>query len=166
MERDFYPTPHQAVPPLLPHIKDIATFAEICAGDGSLIDWLELEHLTCGYASDIHPKRSEIIKKDAFHLKAIDVANCDVVITNPPWSRPFLHQFIEFLMLELNKPSFLLFDADWVHTKQSSPFIPYLRKIISVGRLKWIEDSPHTGKDNCAWYFFNRGEVTTKFFGR
>lgn len=33
--------------------------------------------------------------------------------------------------------------------------MPMLRKIVSVGRVKWIEDSPHTGKDDCAWYMFD-----------
>ena len=28
------------------------------------------------------------------------------------------------------------------------------RKVVSVGRLKWIPGSKHTGKDNCAWYLF------------
>ena len=40
-------------------------------------------------------------------------------------------------------------------------------KIISVGRIKWFGNM--TGKDNCAWYLFQRPshpKGTTKFFGR
>jgi hypothetical protein len=29
-----------------------------------------------------------------------------------------------------------------------------LRKVVSVGRVKWMPDSDSTGKDNAAWYLF------------
>jgi hypothetical protein len=61
----------------------------------------------------------------------------------------------------------LLFDADWMHTKQSAALMTYCTRIVSVGRVKWIEGSRNTGKDNCAWYLFDRaGQQETKFFGR
>jgi hypothetical protein len=66
------------------------------------------------------------------------------------------------------RPTWLLFDADWMHTEQSSDLIRNrLVKIVSIGRVKWIEDSAGTGKDNCCWYLFdktNNGE--TEFHGR
>ena len=34
--RDFYPTPMEAVKPLIPHMPRKFTFAEPCAGDGAL----------------------------------------------------------------------------------------------------------------------------------
>ena len=43
----------------------------------------------------------------------------------------------------------------------------YCSKIVSVGRVKWIEGSKGVGKDNCAWYLFDamkRGP--TEFYGR
>ena len=50
---------------------------------------------------------------------------------------------------------------------QPAPFMPWLRKIVSVGRVKWIEDSPFTGKDNCCWYLFDaREEAPAEFIGR
>jgi hypothetical protein len=64
-------------------------------------------------------------------------------------------------------PTWLLFDADWMHTRQSAPFMPRLRKIVSVGRVKWIPDSKMTGKDNCAWYLFDKpSDEPAVFFGR
>jgi hypothetical protein len=39
-ERDFYPTPAEAVVPLLPHLSPRTRFSEPCAGDGALIDHL------------------------------------------------------------------------------------------------------------------------------
>jgi len=30
-----------------------------------------------------------------------------------------------------------------------------LKKVVAVGRVKWIPDSASQGKDNASWYFFN-----------
>ena len=35
--RDYYPTPFEAVRPLVPHLPDKGLFGEPCAGDGRLI---------------------------------------------------------------------------------------------------------------------------------
>jgi hypothetical protein len=89
----------------------------------------------------------------------------DFCITNPPWDRDFLHPFIEH-WLDIC-PTWLLFDADWMHTKQSAMYMTYCRKVVSVGRVKWIEDSKGTGKDNCCWYLFDAGGgFETHFHGR
>ena len=45
--RDFYPTPIAAVPPLIPHLSGIRTFAEPCCGDGALVRHLESFGLRC-----------------------------------------------------------------------------------------------------------------------
>lgn len=89
----------------------------------------------------------------------------DCFITNPPWDRKTLHQLLAWLPQQA--PTWLLFDADWPHTCQSAPFSHLLHKIISVGRIKWIPDSPFTGKDNCCWYLFDaRKPAITEFIGR
>jgi hypothetical protein len=86
-------------------------------------------------------------------------------ITNPPWDRKILHPLI--VHLSDQAPTWLLFDADWMHTRQAAPFMPRLRKIVSVGRVKWIPDSTMTGKDNCAWYLFDRPHSEgVRFHGR
>jgi hypothetical protein len=51
--RDFYPTPFEAVPPLIPYLRGIKTFAEPCAGDGALVRHLEEFGLRCVYSGDI-----------------------------------------------------------------------------------------------------------------
>ena len=43
---DFYPTPRAAVAPLIPHLRGVRTFAELCAGDGALVRLLESFRLT------------------------------------------------------------------------------------------------------------------------
>ncbi len=48
-----------------------------------------------------------------------------------------------------------------------SDFVRRCERIVSVGRVKWIAGSPHTGKDNCAWYLFNPYPVAvTAFYPR
>ena len=58
VERDFYPTPWQAVEPLIPHLPKNFAFAEPCAGDGALVRHIEtlIEGAWCSWASDIEPQ--------------------------------------------------------------------------------------------------------------
>jgi hypothetical protein len=164
-ERDFYPTPYEAVIPLLPYL-DRDAFCDPCAGNGLLIDHLEKNKLICKEAWDIEPRRSDIIKKDA--LISTSSTNIDYFITNPPWTREILHPLI--MNLSDQRPTWLLFDADWMHTKQSKEYMKRCIKIISIGRLKWIPDSKMTGKDNCCWYLFSKlklyTDLSVKFHGR
>lgn len=150
-ERDFYPTPREAVLPLLSHLPPRVRFCEPCAGDGALVDHLTAFGHVCARARDIEPRRADIERKDALTTLT---GNIDYFITNPPWSRSVLHPLIIFLSDQA--PTWLLFDADWVHTRQAAPYLNRLRKIVSVGRVKWIADSPFTGKDNCAWHLFDK----------
>lgn len=162
VERDFYPTPREAVLPLIAHLPASFSFWEPCAGNGALVDHIEsLTRGACYVASDIEPQAEDVVRADA--LKTTTVL--DLIITNPPWDRKVLHPMIEHFSDQA--PTWLLFDADWLHTKQSVPFLPRLRKVVSVGRVKWIPDSKMTGKDNCAWYLFDKpSDEPTLFYGR
>lgn len=158
--RDFYPTPIEAVLPLFPHLDRGTEFIEPCAGNGALVDHLKARGHHCIWESDIAPHRT-MFEADA--LKLIHVNG--TIITNPPWDRKILHPMIEWFSAQ--RPTWLLFDADWMHTKQAAPFMPWLRKVVSVGRVKWIPDSKMTGKDNCAWYLFDqKAEGQAVFVGR
>jgi len=160
--RDFYPTPREAVAPLLPHLSPRTRFVEPCAGNGALVDALTAAGHVCARAWDIEPQREDIDQIDALTRL---VGNIDCFITNPPWDRRVLHPMIEHFSDQ--HPTWLLFDADWQHTRQSVPFLPRLRKIVSVGRVKWIPDSKMTGKDNCAWHLFDKPQDgAAEFFGR
>ena len=158
--RDFYPTPYEAVMPLIPHLWEGSNFNEPCAGDGALVKHLESIGLKCFFASDIEPRGEGIMQIDALKFKN---DSCKI-ITNPPWDRKILHPMIEHFRT-LNK-AWLLIDADWMHTKQSSEYMKYCSRVVSVGRVKWIPDSKMTGKDNCAWFCFEEYPTSTCFFGR
>jgi hypothetical protein len=98
-------------------------------------------------------------------LTLYDVAGADAIITNPPWSRPILHKMI--LHFQRLKPTWLLFDSDWAYNRMAAPYLDTCSDIVAVGRLKWIEGTTHSGKDNCSWYrFWCRHHGLTKFHGR
>ena len=158
--QDAYYTPYEAVYPLLPFLGDVYQFAEPCAGDGRLIRHLENHSLFCAYAADISEGR------DALEWDGTpDAGTVDAIITNPPWTRAILHPMIRHF--QQIAPTWLLFDADWMHTKQAAPFLGQCSHIVSVGRVKWIEDSPYTGKDNAAWYRFDAmHEDGPMFYGK
>ena len=161
--RDYQPTPIEAVKPLIPHLPQKGNFAEPCAGDGRLIRHIEELSGMLGYwMTDIEPMADHIGDGDATTDK---IVGCEVAITNPPWNRKILHPIIENLSNQL--PTWLLFDADWMHTKQAVPYLPRLKRVVSIGRVKWIEGSNSTGKDNCCWYLFDKHNgIPTHFYGR
>lgn len=167
-ERDFYPTPYKAVLPLQKHIEEGFRFIEPCAGDGALIGHLfNIGGDSCWIASDIEPQCDSIYKMDALDYNEDNYNGAeyyDYIITNPPWDRKILHPMINHF--RKIAPTWLLFDADWMHTRQSAPYMKYCHKVVSVGRVKWIPDSKHTGKENCCWYLFDICEAETIFYGR
>ena len=168
-ERDAYFTPIKAVEPLIDHLPyEDFTYVEPCAGDGRLVN--HISELTqgsgvCVHKSDIEPQADDVREFDALSLLAYE--NIDFCITNPPWDRKFLHPFLEWYSVQM--PTWLLFDADWMHTKQSALFMTYCSKVVSIGRVKWIEGSKGVGKDNCCWYLFDAYKEDmkpTEFYGR
>lgn len=154
---DDYPTiDPNAVTPLAPFLGGIRRFAEPCAGEGRLIRHLERAGLECAYRADLADG------VDA--LATTDFGNIDAIITNPPWSRPILHDMI--VHFQSIAPTWLLYDADWAHTKQSGPFIDRCSHIVAVGRLRWIEGTSHKGKDNVCWHRFDaKHRGGPRFFG-
>jgi len=151
---DFYVTPESAVLPLLPHLEYGSMFLEPCAGDGALVRSLEKHGMSCLAAHDIDPKADFIDKRDALHPVGPYTDNsADYYITNPPWTRALMHPLIE--SLSKIKPTWLLFDADWKHTIQAGPYLAYCHKVVSVGRVSWMGNGV-SGKDNAAWYLFDR----------
>lgn len=116
--RDYYPTPYEAVLPLLVHLTERSTFIEPCAGDGRLIRHLERHGHRCTYACDIEPQTEGIEQRDVLFFGG-RYPSADYIITNPPWERDVLHEMIK--TFERERPTWLLFDADWCHTTQARP---------------------------------------------
>ncbi len=186
LERDFYKTPIEAVESLIPFLTPAFEFFEPCAGDGRLTDHLVSFGGKCTGEMDIHPEptkdgRTSMMQGDALKLKRSMVPMGSVLITNPPWGRRKKDAYILHRMIENFAnitETWLLFDADWMHTVQAQPFLEkYCIRVVSIGRIKWFEDTNMTGKDNCCWYqfhvaarlftaqpeFYGRGVTPTKY---
>ena len=137
--QDSYNTPAAVIGPLLPHLAPGTRFIEPCAGKGYLIGHLKRAgHVLIGALRSARRRAGEALCRNRGRSR---------LRTNPPWRRDVLHPIIANLSDQA--PTWLLIDADWAHTRQSIPYLPRLRTIVSVGRVKWIPDSPFTGKDNC-----------------
>lgn len=164
-ERDFYPTPYEAVVPLLPHLGDLHFFDEPCAGDGALVRHLhQHSDLICHTAIDIAPQFNGAGKGDVFDIRGTK-ANC--FITNPPW--PAIGQKGDPTVsiakhLSSLAPTWLILSADFAHNKYFAQL--NCVKIVSVGRVSWMGNGDG-GKDNCAWYLFDeKNQEQTRFYGR
>ena len=161
--QDKYYTPESAVIPLLPHLAPDTQFIEPCAGDGRLVRFLERHGHKCQDAFDIEPDHPEVDEADALKGTYITMPD-DVCITNPPWRRDVFHPFL--LKWRALMPTWVLHDANWLFTKQAGPFLPHVRKIVVIGRVRWIEDSKMTGKDDSVWTLHTAAPGPTEFFGR
>lgn len=170
IEKDYYRTfDKRAGLSIKSHLPEKYTYAEPFCGRGDLIKQLSGQ---CVFASDIEPDMEYKLTDETYYTKDYrdvnpeDLKSADYIITNPPWSRPILHHSIEHFANM--KPTWFLFDANWAFTKQATPFLDkYCVKIVSIGRLIWIENTTMTGKDDCAWYLFDANKtMDTKFYGR
>jgi hypothetical protein len=164
-----YDTPASAVAPLLPHLSPGRKYVEPCAGRGELMKHLSAAGHACVWAADIAPRREDIRKHDMLTLVGLGCTQvgADMIITNPPWDRELLHPFLTRLRVNVGLPAWLLFDAGWMFTAQAAPFLPYVSRIVTVGRVKWIDDTKHQSMDDCAWYLFRPTvQAATLFFGK
>ena len=164
--RDYYPTPEKAILPLLPFLSDVDGFAEPCVGDGHLARGLEKFGHECRWALDIEPGMNALADYSADWMPVEEITGEEMAlwivthfITNPPWpgrsgnGEPTM-QIIRHLAAI--RPTWLLLSADFKHNDYAAEVMAYCHKVVSIGRVKWIEESKHQGVDNAAWYLFDR----------
>lgn len=148
--RDLYRTiDPRAGDALAPHLHPETPFIEPCAGAFDLAAQLIAHGHICMAATDLKPLVPGVTKANALKLKPQPYQ----IITNPPWRRDWLHPMINHFT-SIAPAVWLLFDADWFHTKQAIPFMHMLTDYVAVGRLLWIPGTTTRGKDNAAWYRF------------
>ena len=164
--RGLYPIPKSALRPLLPHLPTTVRFDEPCAGEGALVRHLEAEGHSLGAASDIQPMAAGIVTSDACN---IEQCTSEMFITNPPWPEPSRRgdPTLSILMhLSSLAPTWLLLPADFAHNVYFHKVASRCRKIVSVGRVKWIPGTKGPGKDNAAWYLFDETHGGHTHFSR
>jgi hypothetical protein len=153
---DFKRRPHdayftidpRAVRTLLPYLvaDGVTKFAEPCCGRGDMVDALKDHGYQCTLMNDL-----TWFGIDALELT--DFGDPDAIITNPPWTRALMHPLIDHF--QKHHPTWLLFDSDWAYNVHAQPFLEHCSDIVAIGRLRWMEESQQTGKDNCSWYRFD-----------
>jgi len=163
--RDTYLTPQKPVLPLRFAFSEGETFYEPCAADNGLTNHLINIGLKCVGSSDIEPLHPDVKKQDALTLTEEDIGGdkCTTIITNPPWTRELLHPMIEHF--RMMKPTWLLFDANWMNQEQAAPYLRYCHIILSVGRVSWMGNGV-SGFDDACWYLFEKepNEFATPLF--
>jgi hypothetical protein len=138
---------------LVSFLNGIKRFAEPCAGDGELVRHLESFGLKCVYAGDIHTGQDALTRNS--------YGKIDAIITNPPHTRSVMHPMIEHF--QTIAPTWLLIDLDWVANLQAVPYLPRCSDVVVIGRVKWIKNSEHTGKENYGWFrFWHKHRGATK----
>lgn len=162
---DKYMTPFEATLPLVPFLLPDSRFIEPCAGDGRLVRHLERHGMRCVQSFDILPDCLSVAHGDAL---TSPLAECDMVISNFPWTRQLLHPIIERMMN--HAPTWSLHDANWMFTSQRgevSRLMNHCSHIVTVGRVRWIEGSGMSGKDDSCWYRFDASHTGgAKFYPR
>ena len=158
-ERDDWPTPIVAAIPLLRLLAPHTRFIEPCAGAGELVGHLLDAGHICAASYDL-----PIDARTASYAIEPDT----IFVTNVPWRRRFEPQKI-IANLSDQAPLWALIYSDWLFNLHSTPYLPRLRAIVAIGRVKWVPNSPHdSGMENSCWCLFNRPDAsaTIRFVGR
>ncbi|MBO3760384.1 hypothetical protein [Ciceribacter sp. L1K22] len=153
-KHDEYPTPAKAVRPLWRFLDDVRTFAEPCCGDGRLIRHIEGYGPLCIHSGDIQTGT------DALTCPVLEQLVVDAIITNPPYT----WELLEPMIWRFSKiaPTWLLLEADFKHNERCAKLMRICSDVVSIGRVRWFDDTEHEGKVNYAWYRFDarhRGDI-------
>lgn len=182
--QDFYPTPREAVIPLFNYLNPNAQqfFMAPFYGDGRLV--LHIEEITkqnwiCNYAADIEPRVDNVVKRDYNESIPVMEEKCriakengirrPIIIENPPWINTSASGYqLNDIIDKFSRitTTCLLLDGNYLFNKKSSPLMEYCKAVIPIGRVKWIEGSKYTGKENCAWFVFGSTPSETRLYPR
>ena len=116
---DAYPTPIEAVRPLVPHLRSIITSPNHAPATASSCGtW---NRAGCAASTPATSRRPGCACRPALDAP---------IVSNPPWSRDLLHRLIEHFVK--SAPSaWLLFDSNWANTRQSGRLLRYCTRHIA-----------------------------------
>ena len=161
---DTYDTPKEETAKLLPYLPNGTRFVDPCAGCGKLIDALvEAGHICVG-AVDIEPRRSDIARGNLMTTEFPE--EMDQFITNFPWPHPGQKGDPALSMILRcieHAPVWCLLPADFMQNVYFQRVSRYCRLIFGVGRVSWMENGVR-GKENAAWYLFDKANRSQTVF--
>ena len=134
--QDLYETPMSAVTALLPWFEPATRFVEPCVGRGALVGHLKRAEHVLVAAYDL-PDDAGHAHYAAFEDGPKDLHTLLANISNQTTLRALLQH-------------------DWLANLGSGEMAPRAGRIVPVGRVKFIPDSPHSGMENVVWVKFTR----------
>lgn len=153
--RGFWPTPIDAVRPLIRFLPAEADWIEPCAGAGDLIRHLSqlwpAGRLRGAY--DLVPQAEGIEEADALSLDL----RPDLFITNPPWpvggkrGDPALSIIKHLAWLA---PTWVLLPWDFAANVYHAEVSRFCVQIVPIGRVSWLGNG-QGGMDNACWAEFD-----------
>ena len=150
---DFYPTPVEALRPLVPHLPRAGTYAEPCVGDGALVRGMAAvaPGWQCVATSDLHcpvrPRSAALVRLPE---------GVDAAITNPPWPAPgqrgepvlgIIHN------LAAQAPTWLLLPWTFAAARYFAGVSHLCTDVLPIGRVSWMGNGVPS-KDDAAWFRF------------
>jgi hypothetical protein len=160
----------RAVEALLPHLAPGTRFIEPCAGKGDLVRQLQAAGHVCLDQFDIQPRAAGIRQQDALAWER-SRSSWDrhvIIITNPPFDWPLVRDLINHWSDQVLL-QWLLLEASFAHTRRAGPLMQKCRKIVSIGRLRWVEGTAAKSTKDYAWCQFGVNSSpgnTAQFYGR
>lgn len=152
-----------AVAPLLPFLQPGTRFIEPCAGAGDLVRQLQAAGHVCAAAFDIAPRAEGIEAIDAMSPRWSAVDG-EIIITNPPYSRPLVHDLIDTFTGRAGL-AWVLLEADFAHRRCNARFMVRCRLVLTIGQIRWVPGTKHKSTKLYAWYLFaQRTAGGTLFF--
>ena len=150
--RDCYDTPFAAFAPVERFVPRSGVIWEPCAGAYKLAGHIKsVSPKVRLLVTDIEPRHPWVQKQDALNVDPVNSTMVEEIWTNPPFDHKVLHPMLD-LFLQI-APTWLLLPADRMHTQRFAPYMAHCRKIVSVGRVAWMENGT-VGYDNFAWFQF------------
>jgi hypothetical protein len=160
VQDSYWPSPAEVITPgLVKHIKGLR-YAEVCAGNGKLIRHLQ-PYAKCVWASDVYSRHGKVVERCALSLTAAEMRT-RLVITNPPFSSKFLYRFLDHCIEEC-LTTWLFLPMDFGLRVTSAFVMPFCERIVAIGPVRFIEDSPSKGETNFAWFKFVPRKTRTIF---